>query len=351
MNVHQILSGAGRHDAITSEALQFRSRFREFGWGGSDHAARIAPGSNGSIAPLPRLSVRRDDVLLLHHSAGAPRLAELLRLPNPKLLLYHNVTPPDWLWDQAPVAAFRCAIGLEQLPELVQAVDVAAAASAYSAAELRSFGATRTEVIPLLVDTARLGPPTVRHPGRSPVVLFVGRLSPHKRQADVIRVFALYRRYRAPGARLRLVGDPVSTAYVAHLRNLAERLAPGAVTIESGLTEAELGDRYRSTDVFVCLSAHEGFCAPLLEAFYFGVPVIAGRKGAVPETAGDAALLFDDSDPAVVAELLDLAVRDEQLRAVLRSRGKARLQLYSPEAVGDRLRAAVEATQAAAGRR
>ena len=105
-------------------------------------------------------------MLLLHHSAGAPGLGELLRLPNPKLLLYHNVTPPEWLWDQAPVAAFRCAIGREQLSELVQAVDVAAAASAFSAAELRSLGATRTEVIPLLVDTDRLGPPTIRQPGR-----------------------------------------------------------------------------------------------------------------------------------------------------------------------------------------
>jgi glycosyltransferase involved in cell wall biosynthesis len=351
VNIHQILSGAGPRDAITNEALQFRSRFRAFGWGGVDYAARIAPGSNGSIAPLERLTVASDDVLLLHHSAGAPGLGELLRLPNPKLLLYQNVTPADWLWDQAPVAALRCAIGREQLPELVRAVDVAAAASAFSAAELRSVGAARTEVIPLLVDTDRLGPPAVRRPGGSPTVLFVGRLSPHKRQAEVIRVFSLYRRYRAPGARLTLVGDPVTADYAACLRRLADTLAPGAVAIESGLSEAELADRYRSADVFLCLSGHEGFCLPLLEAFHFGIPVIARPDGAVPETVGDAALLVDDSDPAVVAELLDLAVRDEPLRASLRGRGKARLKLYSPDVVSERLRAAVEETLTAAARR
>jgi glycosyltransferase involved in cell wall biosynthesis len=348
VKVHQILSGAGRHDAITNEALQFRSRFREFGWGGADHAARIAAGSNGSIAPLARLTVASDDVLLLHHSAGAPGLGELLRLPNPKLLLYHNVTPPEWLWDQAPVAALRCAIGREQLSELVQAVDVAAAASSFSATELRSLGADRTEVIPLLVDTNRLGPPTIRRAGSSPTVLFVGRLSPHKRQAEVIRVFSLYRRYRAPGARLTLVGDPVTADYAAGLRRLADTLAPGAVTIESSLSDAELGNRYRSADVFLCLSAHEGFCVPLLEAFHFGVPVIATPTGAVPETAGDAALLVDDTDRVVVAELLDLAVRDESLRAALRTRGNARLKSYSPDTVAGRLRAAIETTVAAA---
>ena len=167
----------------------------------------------------------------------------------------------------------------------------------------------------------------------------------------MIRVFALYRRYRAPGARLALVGDPVTADYAAELRRLADSLAPGAVTIESGLSEAELGDRYRSADVFLCLSAHEGFCAPLLEAFHFGVPVIARPEGAVPETVGDAALLVDDSERAVVAELLDLAVRDEPLRAVLRARGKARLTSYSPDAVADRLRGAVEWTVATAARR
>jgi glycosyltransferase involved in cell wall biosynthesis len=103
--------------------------------------------------------------------------------------------------------------------------------------------------------------------------------------------------------------------------------------------------------VFLCLSGHEGFCVPLLEAFHFGLPVIARPAGAVPETVGDAALLVDDSDPAVVAELLHLAVNDEPLRAALRDRGKEQLRLYSEQLGAGRLRAAVESTVAAAGQR
>jgi L-malate glycosyltransferase len=359
MNVHQVLSGAGPHDAITSEALAFRARFREWGWGGHDYAALVAPAVSRSISRLTRMRPRRDDVLLLHHSAGAPRLGDLLALPNPKLLLYHNVTPPSWLWDHAPLVAVKCAVGREQLPELVRAVDVAAADSAFNAAELQALGAQHTEVIPLLVDYARLGPPGA-HPSETaadvtpapdahveePTVLFVGRLSPHKRQDEVIRTFASYRRYRSPSARLVLVGDPITSGYVRLLRHLADELAPGAVKIESGLGDAELGDRYRAADVFLCLSAHEGFCIPLLEAFHFGVPVIARPTGAVPETVGDAAILFDDQDPAVVAELLHLAVSDPALRAELCSRALRRLEIYSPERVAERLRAALEATAA-----
>ena len=78
-----------------------------------------------------------------------------------------------------------------------------------------------------------------------------------------------------------------------------------------------------------------------MEAFHFGLPVIARPAGAIPEVAGDAALLVEDSDPAVIAELLHLALTDRQLRAELRRRGAQRLAAYAPERVAERLRAAV----------
>jgi glycosyltransferase involved in cell wall biosynthesis len=350
MIVRQLLSGAGPHDAVTTEARQFRSWFRRWGWGGSDHAARIAPGTNRAIASLGRLRPGAEDVLLIHHSAGMPGIEAVLSLPNPKLLLYHNVTPPDWLWEHAPLVALHCAIGREQLPSVLARVDVAAADSEFNASELRALGMSRAEVIPLLTDRARLGGPDGSRHGRAgspPTILFVGRLSPHKRQEEAIRAFALYRRHRSPSARLILVGDPITPEYVAHLHALGGRLAPGAVQIDSNLSNAELGERYRSADAFLCLSDHEGFCIPVLEAFHFGLPVIARPAGAIPETVGDAALLVDDPDLAVVAELVHLALTDTDLRDELRRRGERRLEAYAPEVVSERLRAVVEATSAA----
>ena len=64
---------------------------------------------------------------------------------------------------------------------------------------------------------------------------------------------------------------------MAAVRALADDLVPGAVSFERGLSSAELAERYRSAHAFVSLSEHEGFCIPLLEAFHFGVPVVAGR--------------------------------------------------------------------------
>jgi L-malate glycosyltransferase len=347
--VHQVLSGAGPHDAITTEAQVFRRQFGAWGWGGGDYAFRIVPGFDAGIARFEQLRAEPEDVLLIHHSAGWPTLERILSLPNRKLLLYHNVTPPDWLWEDAPVVATHCAAGREQLAELVATVEVAAADSAFNASELAALGATHTEVIHLLTERDRLGPPVSADPDGPPTVIFVGRLSPHKRQDEIIRAFALFRRYRRPDARLILVGDPINARYLERLRGLADSLAPGAVTIASGVPEQELGDRYRSAHVFLCLSEHEGFCIPLLEAFHFGIPVIARPVTAVPEIAGDAAILVGDPDLAVVAELLELLVADAQLRGELRRRGHERLRAFAPAPIAAQLRRAVEATLAARG--
>jgi glycosyltransferase involved in cell wall biosynthesis len=92
---------------------------------------------------------------------------------------------------------------------------------------------------------------------------------------------------------------------------------------------------------------------PLLEAFHFGVPVVARPAGAMPEVGGDAVLWTDppghgpgSGDVAVAAELLDLAVRDTELRDELARRGRARLEEYAPERVAERIDAAVDAALA-----
>ena len=338
MNVHQVLSGAGPYDAVTTQAFAFRELFGAWGWGGRDVAAEIDPRVGSRIAPLRALDAAPGDVLLIHYSAYAPKLRAVLELPNRKLLLSHNITPARWFWDHDPQAAVVCALGRKQLPEFAAAADVVAGVSLYNAREMGS-----ETVIPILFDPSELGAAADEPPAQPPTILFVGRLAPHKRQDAIMRAFELYRRRHAPDARLVLVGAPVNWGYDAAMRELAEQLSPGAITIESGLTPERLADRYRSAHAFLCLSEHEGFCIPLLEAFHFGVPVVARPVGGVPEVAGDAALLLDDEDgESVIAELLALAASDPELRATLRERAAARVAAYAPEPTARKLRAAVE---------
>lgn len=344
--VHQVLSGAGPHDAVTTQARVFRSLFRSWGWDGDIFAGHIDPRIASEVRPLRDLGTPAPDALLLvHYSAYAPRLRRVLDLPNRKLLLSHNVTPARWFWDYEPTVAIHCQLGRAQLPEYAARADVVAGVSTYNAAELGS-----DVVIPILFDPSTLGPagPGGAGAGASaPELLFVGRLAPHKRQDELIRLIALLRRHRLPDARLRLVGEPLNPNYLAALTELGEQLAPGAVTIESSLSTQELAARYRSAAAFVCLSEHEGFCIPLLEAFHLGAPVVARPVGGIPEVVGDAGLLVEDRDLAVVAELVASVVEDAELREALRAQGAARVAAFDRDHTAAALRAAVERTAAA----
>ena len=326
--VHQVISGAGPYDAVTAQAVRWRDELAAVGMTGEVYADSLDPRVRRVVKPLERLG--EADLLVIHHSAYAPGLRRLLERPERRLLVYHNVTPARYFWQHHPGVAVACALGRAQLPAWVDGCHAVAAVSEFNARELREAGAPEVLVVPP-VPADRDGRPA-RHPaaGPGPLVLCVGRLAPHKRHDLVIETFALYQRGCAPDARLLLAGEPLSPAY----RDLVERRlsASGALgaVVAGGLPQAALDGAFADAaagGVLLSMSEHEGFCIPLLEAFAHGVPVVARQAGAMGEVGGDA-VLWSDPDPAVSAELIDLAVRDGSLREELRRRGRGRLKKH-----------------------
>jgi glycosyltransferase involved in cell wall biosynthesis len=348
MRVDQILCAAGPVDGVTGQALAYRRLLGSWGWGGEDYAPVQAAGMPfGAVRPLNRLRPARADAVIVHYSGYTPGLERLVAGAGRTLLVSHNVTPAQYFWVSDPAEAVRCQLGRAQLAELASVADALAGVSEFNAGELRALAGREASVIPVLFDRGGL-PEADRSadaptPQARPTVLFVGRLTPHKRQDLVIRAFARWRE-RESAARLVLVGTPLSRDFADGLARLADELAPEAVVFESGLSAAQLWERYRAADVFLCLSEHEGFCIPLLEAFHFGVPVIARNAGAVAEVVDDAGVLVDrDDGGATIAELLRIVLRDGELRAELASRGERRLAQYDYGRVGARLREQLEA--------
>jgi len=105
---------------------------------------------------------------------------------------------------------------------------------------------------------------------------------------------------------------------------------------------ADLVGWYRSADVYMCTSEHEGFCAPLLEAMHFGVPILARHAAAIPETLGDAGLMFVDDGPAPLAEMMHVLATDTPTRERLVANGRQRVAMFAPETVMRRWLGAVE---------
>jgi glycosyltransferase involved in cell wall biosynthesis len=341
MRVSQVLCAAGPVDAVTNQAFAWRGMFDRWGWEGTDYSAHIAPGvPHGALQPLRQLEPRNGDVVLLHYSGYVAGLERLMAAVPRTLLVSHNVTPSRYFWASEPVNAAVCELGREQLSGLAAMAGALAGVSEFNARELEQMSGRAAEVIPVLLDRSSL-PPAGPEPPGPPTILFVGRLVPHKRQDLLIDAFARYRRI-APDARLVLVGSPVTEEFGVGLRALADRIAPGGVTFESEISRNRLISHYAQAHVFLCLSEHEGFCIPLLEALHFGVPVIARDAGAVAEVLGDAGVLLGAEDRlATVVELLRIVVGDGELRAELRARGERRLERYDAARTAERLRQAL----------
>jgi len=338
--VHQAVAGAGPYDAVSEQVRAWRRVLRADGFAGGDHAVQIDPRLRAGFRPLGELEPGDGDLLVIRYSAWSAALTALLDLPNPILLVYHNITPAEYLWNHSAGLAVQCAVGRIQLPVFARRARLAIADSDFNAAELRAAGAAEARVVPILFEPGRLAARGRPPAGIGPLVLVVGRLVPNKRHDRVLDAFAAYQRACEPDARLLLVGEPLDPVYWRFVKGLVRSCGARDVRLAGALSQPDLNAAYAAADVLLTLSEHEGFCVPLLEAFHFGVPVVAAAKGAMPGVAGDAALWTDD-DPAVTAELLDLAVRDPELRAELTRRGLARLERFDAETTAAAVREAV----------
>ena len=123
----------------------------------------------------------------------------------------------------------------------------------------------------------------------------------------------------------------VGWAYGRALDDLRDE--PG-VRLLGHVDDGTLRALYRSASALAFPSLYEGFGLPLLEAFAEGLPAVAGASGALPELAGDAALLVDPLDEVAIADALERAVTDQRLRASLSAAGRERAAAYTWQAAG-----------------
>jgi glycosyltransferase involved in cell wall biosynthesis len=159
----------------------------------------------------------------------------------------------------------------------------------------------------------------------------------------LVRVFSLYQRHCDSQARLLVVGDGGGAGvYAAQVRDLAAALGARDVVLTGKVRDETLLALYQVSRVFLCLSDHEGFCAPLVEAMRFGVPVLATDAGAVGETLGEAGVLIREKDYEAVGEMLDAMARDGAFRERLIDQGRRRGERFRYERVSLEWREALE---------
>jgi glycosyltransferase involved in cell wall biosynthesis len=97
--------------------------------------------------------------------------------------------------------------------------------------------------------------------------------------------------------------------------------------------ETDLPALYSAADAMVFPSLFEGFGIPLVEAMACGCPVAAARTTSIPEVVGDAALLFDPTNPLEICDALRRLAVDADLRASLDSKARLRLKRFGWDSI------------------
>jgi glycosyltransferase involved in cell wall biosynthesis len=235
-------------------------------------------------------------------------------------LIYHNITPPEYFVGVHRKLAGQCFRGRRELRAYADRCDLALGDSEFNRRDLEALGFPRTAVLPVVPDFTHLdGQPNWllarQFDDDWTNIVFVGRVIANKKIEDLIRFFHVYQRLFNPRSRLLIVGSHSGfERYLASLHQLVGWLRTPHVHFVGHVSDEELVAFYQSADLFLCASEHEGFCVPLLEAFYMEVPVIAYAATAVPATMDGAGVLYDEKDPVRVAALMDAVVSNASLQ-------------------------------------
>jgi L-malate glycosyltransferase len=331
-HVHQVLATLGYGDAIGHEVLGIQRVLRGAGYDSEifvETADRRLEDCTidyremvGAVAP--------EDVLIHHFSIGSRASRTAYALPGRMALVYHNITPPEYFVGVHRDLVKQCFRGRRELTAFIPRTDVALGDSEFNRQELAALGFPNTGVLPVVPGFSHLGglPSQLlaaEFDDEWTNVMFVGRVIPNKKFETIIRAFHVYRTRHNPRARLLLVGSYSGfEKYLSMLQELVARLGTPDVHFLGHVSNEELTALYDIADLFLCASAHEGFCVPIIEAFYKRVPVLAYAATAVPATMDGGGVLFETTDAIEIARLMEAVLDDPKVEdVVLRSQDAA----------------------------
>lgn len=344
MKIIQVAHALHPTDAASRQLLNMDKILRALGYETEMYAHRLDESLAERVGLMGDFSADPEDIVIYHMTTGTSFNRWVWNYPRKIVLFYHNITPARFFFGNAWGSWLKCLRGRHDLKTIAKNTFFAWGASEYSRQELENAGIKRAAVLPIVVEpetytTRGEDESVLRYRDGRLNLLVVGRGVPHKKQDEAIEAAAWYRDHISPDIRLVLIGN-IKPSYEKKLRVLVKKRGMEENVLFAGqVTDEALCTWYRIADGLLCLSEHEGFCVPLIEAMIFGLPIFAKSAAAVPETLGGAGVLLSDTSPQGVAEAVRRTMADELALARLKKGRAERLAAFSPENVKSQLEA------------
>jgi glycosyltransferase involved in cell wall biosynthesis len=350
MEIHQFATSLSYGDAISDEMLEIQKVLRERGYNSEIFIRFYEPRMAGYIKDFKEYTQysAKDNVVIFHFSIGSPVSKMFFRIPDRKIMIYHNITPYEYFLDVHRILSRECYKGRLEIRLFVDKVDLALGDSEFNRKELERFGYPNTGVLPLLMNLPKFdhpGDPVVRkiYDSGKWTILFVGRVIPNKKFEDVIKIFYFYKKHFNPNSQLILAGDYRGMErYFAALQRLVDELDLTDVHLTGHVEFTELISYFKLADVYLSMSEHEGFGVPLLESYYNQIPVVALAAGAVEETMNGGGVILRKKDFFQTAALLHQLQKDEDFRGKIISSQNEALKKYERQNISEILMGHIE---------
>lgn len=341
----QLLPNLSYGDGVGNDVLAIDRILKKNGYDTHIYAEYIGKRIEKGIAsPVRKMrGLTEEDMILYHLSTGCRLNYRLADYPGTKIIRYHNVTPPKFFSLYDSRNAVGCREGLRGMEALRETADYCLADSEFNKQDLiRSGYQCEIDVLPILIpfEDYKQEPDQeilAKYSDGMTNILFTGRIVPNKKQEDIIQAFACYQKYYNKNSRLILVGSPSGeTVYYDSLQEYIRRLGVQNVVFTGHISFAGILACYAAADLFLCMSEHEGFCIPLVEAMLFEVPIVAYQCTGVTDTLDGSGFPLIKKDPVETAGILHYLITHEEIRQRLICEQNDRLGDFDGEIVGKR---------------
>lgn len=341
MRVIQLISTIAFGDAVSNDTLALQDVIKSMGYTTRIYAESVVSPYDSKIAlPVEEIGeLNKDDIAIYHLSTGSQLSFDFADYKCRKIVVYHNITPPEFFEGNNQYIKGINKWGLEGAAFLKDKVDYCLADSEFNRQNLIDMGYTcPIDVLPIVIPMKdykkKPNKWALKECSGYTNIMFTGRIAPNKKQEDVIAAFYYYKKLYNPDAKLILAGSyKPEDIYYQRLIKYIRRLAIRDVTFTGHKKFNYILGYYKSADVFLCMSEHEGFCVPLVEAMMFDVPVIAYDSTAIPGTLNGSGILLEDKDPVFVAGCIDRVVRDKNLRQQMIEGERKRLKDFEYDSI------------------
>ncbi|MBI3711600.1 MAG: glycosyltransferase [Burkholderiales bacterium] len=343
-SIHQFAFACSAGSGVTNSLFYVQKLLRELGFESHIFSSSIPSDLSDVIQPASTIPDNPDSILMVHHCLGYDNADWLFALAMRKIMIYHNITPPEFLPEGSELQQYAV-LGREQLQAWQPHFFAAIGDSPLNSAELLAHAYTPVRTIPLLVDAERWKVPAVSSSPWSSLkdtynLLFVGRICENKNQLALVELAHALSRLTAVPVRLILAGETTSPLYHECILQRVEELGmQSQVLITGKLSDQDLIALYQVVDVFVCMSEHEGFGMPLIEAMHFDLPVIAKNSSNIANTLGQAGWLMSaTSSISEIAAAILSVMKEPALKRDLIQTQRQHLKHFSKQSCLQQLR-------------